>query len=141
MVVSLVLLTVLAVDVGQRLQAAVRHVERHPGRRAAGFAVVMGIVMALLPALGELSTNVADYGEHGDRDAAAADRPVGQDRLPRVRRRPPVLVPGATRVGAQLLLWGVLAVGFAPLADRVLRSDEPAGPRRRPVNACGRLDG
>jgi len=25
-------------------------------------------------------------------------------------------------VGAQLLLWGVLAVGFAPLADRVLRT-------------------
>ena len=25
-------------------------------------------------------------------------------------------------VGAQILLWGVLAVGFAPLADRVLRS-------------------
>ena len=25
-------------------------------------------------------------------------------------------------IGAQMLLWGVLALGFAPLADRVLRS-------------------
>ena len=79
-------------------------------------------------------------GQPVDRDAAAVDRPVREDRVPRVRPRPPVLVPGVLRRRA------APAVGRArrrlrPVGRPGVAHDEPAGPRLRPVNACGRLDG
>ncbi|RZS91570.1 putative cobalt transporter subunit CbtA [Motilibacter rhizosphaerae] len=85
-----------------------------------GYLVVIGVVMAVLPSTGELGANVREYGRH----ATETPQPLrdGGGRI---------VFPGfpaddmfAFRlysVGAQLLLWTVLGVGFAPLAERVLR--------------------
>ena len=87
----------------------------------AGALVVLGVVMALLPPLGELSANVAESGSRLTETPQPLTDPSGK-----------IVFPGfdpdllywfrVYSVGAQLLLWGVLAVGFAPLADRVLRT-------------------
>lgn len=118
-VVSLVVL-ILAVVLGQRLQA---RLGTWNATLVAGAAavVVVGIVMALLPPLGELSINVAESGSRLTETPQPVTDPSGK-----------IVFPGFDpdllywfrlySVGAQVLLWGVLAVGFAPLADRVLRS-------------------
>ena len=103
--------------------------------------VVLGVVMALLPALGELSINVAESGSRLTETPQPLTDPSGK-----------IVYPGFDpdllywfrlySVGAQLLLWGVLAVGFAPLADRVLRSHGNPSQRDlavRHLSACGTL--
>jgi predicted cobalt transporter CbtA len=117
-VVSVVVL-VLAVVLGQRLQARLGTWNATLVAGAAAL-VVVGIVMALLPALGELSPNVAESGSRLTETPQPLTDPSGK-----------IVFPGFDpdllywfrlySVGAQLLLWGVLALGFAPLADRVLR--------------------
>ena len=120
MVVVSVVVLVGAVVLGQRLQA---RLGTWNATLVAGAAavVVLGIVMALLPPLGELSTNVAESGSRLTETPQPLTDPSGK-----------IVFPGFDpdllywfrlySVGAQLLLWGVLAVGFAPLADRVLRN-------------------
>jgi len=120
MVVVSIVVLVLAVVVGQRLQA---RLGTWNATLVAGAAavVVVGVVMALLPPLGELSINVAESGSRLTETPQPLTDPSGK-----------IVFPGFDpdllywfrlySVGAQLLLWGVLAVGFAPLAERVLRS-------------------
>ena len=118
-VVSVVVL-IGAVVLGQRLQERLGTWNAMLVAAAAA-VVVLGIVMALLPPLGELSTNVAESGSRLTETPQPLTDPSGK-----------VVFPGfdpdllywfrVYSVGAQLLLWGVLAVGFAPLADRVLRT-------------------
>ena len=120
MVVVSVVVLVLAVVAGQRLQARLG-TWNATLVAGAGALVVLGVVMALLPPLGELSANVAESGSRLTETPQPLTDPSGK-----------IVFPGFDpdllywfrlySVGAQLLLWGTLAVGFAPLADRVLRT-------------------
>lgn len=84
-----------------------------------GFVVVIGVVMALLPPLGSLSANAGETG------ALLTETPQ-----PLKNASGTIVFPGFDAdllywfrlysVCAQALLWGVIGVGFAPLAERVL---------------------
>lgn len=99
---------------------------------AAGcFAVAIGTVMALLPSLGELPANTAEFGHH------ATETP-----LPLTDGHGRIVYPGFPAdvlfsfrlysVAAQALLWGTIALVFAPLAERVLRPATGPGRVREP---------
>ena len=87
---------------------------------ALGFAVAIGVVMAVLPSLGELSANVQAYGHH------ATETP-----LPLADAHGNIVYPGFPAdvlfsfrlysVLNQVLLWGALGLAFGPMAERVLR--------------------
>jgi hypothetical protein len=135
MVLASVVLLIAAVWLGQRLK------ERFGTWNAAllagaAFVVAAGIVMALLPQLGHLPFNEHTYGNH------ATETP-----LPLTNAKGTIVYPGFPAdvlfnfrlysVAAQLLLWSVIGLIFAPLADRLLApgpasaelrsSPEPAG--------------
>ncbi|SEO88626.1 CbtA family protein [Actinacidiphila rubida] len=94
---------------------------------AAAYVVAIGIVMALLPSLGDLSDNVRLYGHH------ATETP-----LPLTDPRGHIVYPGFPAdvlfgfrlfsVLAQLVLWGAIGLVFAPMAQRLLQP-APAGAR------------
>jgi predicted cobalt transporter CbtA len=118
MVLASVLFLILAVILGQRLRH--RFGTWNASLLAgAAFVVACGVLMALLPAFGELSSNVADYGHH------ATETP-----LPLRNEAGSIVFPGFDAdllyefrlyaVAAQALLWGVLGLVFAPLAERLL---------------------
>ena len=118
MVVCSVVFLVAAVWLGKRLQP--RFGNWNATLLAAGaYVVAIGIVMALLPALGELSANVKEYGHH------ATETP-----LPLTNSKGTIVYPGFPAdvlasfrfysVAAQALLWATLGLGFAPLAERLL---------------------
>jgi Probable cobalt transporter subunit (CbtA) len=126
MVVASVTLLAGAVVVGRRLQA--RWGNWNAVLAAAGlFTVAIGIVMALLPSLGELSANVAQYGHQ------ATETP-----LPLTDASGAIVFPGFPAdvltgfrlysIGAQAILWAAIAVVFAPLAERLLTG---TGTRRK----------
>jgi hypothetical protein len=135
MVVVSIVVLILAVVLGQRLQARLGTWNATLVAGAAAI-VVLGIVMALLPALGELSTNVAESGSRLTETPQPVTDPSGK-----------IVYPGFDAdllyrfrlysVGAQIVLWGVLALGFAPLAERVFQAHgqpsqrEMADPARR----------
>jgi hypothetical protein len=135
MVVVSIVVLILAVVLGQRLQARLGTWNATLVAGAAAI-VVLGIVMALLPALGELSTNVAESGSRLTETPQPMTDPSGK-----------IVYPGFDAdllyrfrlysVGAQIVLWGVLALGFAPLAERVFQAHgqpsqrEMADPVRR----------
>lgn len=87
---------------------------------ALGFAAAIGVVMAVLPALGELSANVREFGHH------ATETP-----LPLTDAKGDIVYPGFPAdvlfsfrlysIAAQAVLWGTLGLAFGPLAERVLR--------------------
>ncbi|GAA2050941.1 CbtA family protein [Catenulispora yoronensis] len=87
---------------------------------AVGFAAAIGIVMAVLPSLGELSANVREFGHH------ASETP-----LPLTDGKGAIVYPGFPAdvlfsfrlysILAQALLWGTLGLAFGPMAERVLR--------------------
>jgi hypothetical protein len=87
---------------------------------ALGFAAVIGVVMAVLPSLGELAANVQVYGHH------ATETP-----LPLTDAKGAILYPGfpadvlfsfrLDSVLNQVILWGTLGLAFGPMAERVLR--------------------
>jgi uncharacterized membrane protein len=87
-----------------------------------GFLVVTGLLMAVLPAFGELASDVAQYGPHMTetpreiRDGQGAILLGGFDADLLYQFR-------LYSVGAALLLWTVLGLAFAPLAERVLSSE------------------
>lgn len=101
-----------------------------------GFAVAIGVVMAILPSLGELSANVHLYGHH------ATETP-----LPLTDAKGNIVYPGFPAdvlfsfrfysVCNQVLLWGTLGLAFGPMAERVLRPAmqraEAAGAGVRPA--------
>lgn len=86
---------------------------------ALGFAVVMGVLMAILPPFGHLAANVAEHGVQPTETPLPLKNPAGV-----------IVYPGFPAdtlfqfrfysVIAQVILWGALALLFGPLAERVL---------------------
>ncbi|WP_326837577.1 CbtA family protein [Amycolatopsis rhabdoformis] len=97
---------------------------------AAAFVVVIGVLMALLPSLGHLSANVAEYG------VQSTETP-----LPLKNAEGAIVYPGFPAdtlfdfrfysVISQLILWATIALVFGPLAERVL-----SGGRKEKVAAA-----
>jgi hypothetical protein len=91
------------------------------------YLAVMGVLFAVLPSPGDLHANVAAYGRHATETPRPLVGPHGHIVFPGF----PADVLAQFRmysVAAQLLLWAVIALTFAPLAERVL---DPAAVRRR----------
>jgi Probable cobalt transporter subunit (CbtA) len=133
MVVVSIVVLLLAVVLGQRMQTRLGTWNATLVAGAAAI-VVLGVVMALLPALGELSTNVAESGSRLTETPQPVTDPSGK-----------IVYPGFDAdllyrfrlysVGAQILLWGVLGLVFAPLAERVFRAH--GAPSQRDLAATG----
>ncbi|WIX83526.1 CbtA family protein [Amycolatopsis carbonis] len=97
---------------------------------AAAFIVVSGVLMALLPSLGHLSANVAEYGVQPTETPLPLKNPAGA-----------IVYPGFPAdtlfefrfysVIAQAILWATIALVFCPLAERVL-----SGGRKEKVAAA-----
>jgi hypothetical protein len=132
MVVCSVLFLVGAVVLGKRL--ASRYGNWNATLLAgAAYVVAIGVLMALLPSLGELSVNVDEFGHH------ATETP-----LPLKNSHGTLVYPGFPAdtlfsfrfysVAAQLLLWAVIGLAFGPLAERVLNP----GPRTAQTPAPAR---
>ncbi|MHA6764130.1 CbtA family protein [Streptacidiphilus sp. PAMC 29251] len=127
MVLCSVLFLIGAVVLGKRLQPRFGNWNATLLALAA-YAVAIGVVMALLPQLGELSANVKEFGHH------ATETP-----LPLTDSKGAIVFPGFPAdtlfsfrfysVAAQLLLWAVIALVFGPMAERLL------SPRREPAEA------
>lgn len=97
----------------------------------AAYAVTVGIVMAVLPSVGELAANVQAYGHH----ATETPQPLRDARGTIVYPGFPADTLATFRLNsviAQAILWGAIAVIFAPLAERALGT---AGARRHHVHA------
>ncbi|GAA2133183.1 CbtA family protein [Kitasatospora kazusensis] len=118
MVLCSIVFLVAAVWLGKRLQA--RFGNWNATLLAVGaYVLAIGVVMALLPSLGELSDNVQEYGHH------ATETP-----LPLTDAKGAIVYPGFPAdtlfsfrfysVAAQLLLWAVLGLVFGPMAERLL---------------------
>lgn len=118
MVLISVVLLVGAVVLGKKLRARLGNWN---ASLAAGiaFLVAIGVVMAILPSLGHLAANVAQFGNH------ATETP-----LPLKNARGAIVYPGFPAdvlfdfrfysLLAQALLWTVLGVAFAPMAAKLL---------------------
>jgi hypothetical protein len=133
MVVASVALVILAVWLGQRLKA--RFGTWNAGLiAAAAFAVLIGAVMAILPQLGHLAVNEHLYGNHGT-----------ETPLPLTNAKGVIVYPGFPAdvlfsfrlysIAAQLILWTVLGLIFAPLADRLLAPGPARAELRSPEAA------
>jgi hypothetical protein len=122
----------LAVYVGQKL--AVRLDSSWNASIICGlsYLTLMAVLFLVLPPLGHLHTNVVEYGRH------ATETP-----LPLTDDQGNIAFPGfpadvlaqfrAYSVAAQLILWGLIGLVFAPLAERVL------DPEHRSATAQGRV--
>jgi hypothetical protein len=131
MVVASIAFGVLAVWLGQRLKARFG-TWNAALLAAAAFAVLIGTVMAILPDLGQLAVNQHLYGNH------ATETP-----LPVTNAKGVIVYPGFPAdvlfnfrlysIAAQLLLWAVIGLIFAPLADRLLAP----GPARAELRQVG----
>jgi predicted cobalt transporter CbtA len=130
MVAASLIFLFLAVLLGKRLQA--RFGNWNASLLAGGaFIVAVGVVMALLPSLGHLSANVAEYGRH------ATETP-----LPLRDSHGTIVYPGFNAdllyrfrlysVAAQLLLWTTIGLAFAPYADRLLSGEKRSRSAARP---------
>ncbi|HEY5148546.1 MAG TPA: CbtA family protein [Mycobacterium sp.] len=112
------LFLVLAVWVGKKLQPRFGNWNATL-IAAGGFIVAIGIVMALLPSLGELAANVTQYGDQ------ATETP-----LPLLDAKGTIIYPGFPAdvlskfrlysIIAQVILWTTMALVFAPMADKLL---------------------
>lgn len=118
MVVCSVAFGVGAVVLGQRLQR--RFGTWNATLIALGaYALAIGVVMALLPQVGELSTNVTADGHH----ATETPLPLTDSKGTIVFRGFPADTLAGFRlysVAAQALLWATIGLVFAPLAERLL---------------------
>jgi hypothetical protein len=133
MVLASVVFGWLAVLFGQRLRPRFG-VWNATLLAGAGFVVAIGVVMAVLPALGELSYNVKEFGHQ------ATETP-----LPLKDKSGAIVFPGFDAdilasfrlysVGAQVILWAAIGLIFAPLADRLLTAPTAAAPAQTPVTA------
>jgi hypothetical protein len=127
LVASSIVFLVLAVLLGKHLKARFGNWNATLIALAA-YAVAVGIVMALMPSLGHLASNVQEYGRH------ATETP-----LPLTDSTGKIVYPGfdADRlyafrlysVGAQVILWGLIGLLFGPMAARLLQ------PKRSSVEA------
>ncbi len=130
MVGASIVLLIVAVAVTRRLQ---HRLGTWTAVLAGGavYLVTVGVVMALLPQLGELSANVAQYGHH----ATETPLPLRDESGTIVFPGFPADVLAGFRlysVIAQAILWGVIGLVFAPLADRLL-TPRPADRAPEPV--------
>ncbi len=118
MVVCSLLFLVLAVLLGRKLQA--RLGTWNASLIAGGaFIVAIGVVMLILPSVGELSTNVAANGHYATETPLPLTDPNGT-----------IVYPGFSAdvlanfrlysVGAQLIMWTTIGLVFAPLAEKLL---------------------
>ncbi|MGF1425248.1 CbtA family protein [Kitasatospora sp. LaBMicrA B282] len=118
MVVCSLVFLVLAVWLGKRLQG--RFGNWNATLIAVGsYVVAIGIVMAVLPSLGELSDNVQEFGHHATETPLPLTDPQGA-----------IVYPGFPAdtlftfrflsVAAQLVLWSTLGLVFGPMAERLL---------------------
>lgn len=115
---SSVLLLGLAVWLGQKLRARFGNWNASLLAGAA-FLAAVGVLLAVLPPVGHLASNLAQYGRHGS-----------ETPLPLTDASGTIVYPGFPAdvlfgfrlysVGAQLLLWTALGLVFAPLAERLL---------------------
>jgi predicted cobalt transporter CbtA len=135
MLLCSVLLAVLAVRLGQLLSP---RLGTWNGTIVAGlgYVVAIGIVMALLPDLGRLHANLAEYGSH----ATETPLPLTDAKGNIVFGGFPADVLAQFRVYsmfAQLLLWGVIGIVFAPMAERIVqdRTKGATGPVEERVPA------
>lgn len=119
MVVCSVAFLVGAVILGKRLAA--RFGNWNATLLALGaFVVAVGVVMLVLPSLGDLAANKREFGNH------ATETP-----LPLTDANGNIVYPGFPAdvlfsfrlysLGAQLLMWTTIGLVFAPMADRVLK--------------------
>lgn len=93
----------------------------------AAFLVAIGIVMAILPSLGKLTTNVQQFGHQ------ATETP-----LPLTNTTGTIVYPGFPAdvlfdfrlysIAAQLILWATIGLAFAPQAERLLNPHRGAVP-------------
>ncbi len=138
MVVGSVVFLVVATLVARRLSA------RLGGWNAAlvggaVYLVLAGILMAVLPSLGELAANVATYGPSATETPQPLRDAAGH-----------LVFPGfdadllysfrLSSVAAQVIMWGLLGLVFGALAERAARSASdtggtPASPRTEPAQA------
>ena len=117
-VAASIVLLIVAVAVGRRLQARLGTWNAALAGGAV-FVVAIGIVLALLPSVGELADNVAIYGHH------ATETP-----LPLRDADGTIVFPGFPAdvlagfrlysILAQVILWGAIALVFGTLAERLL---------------------
>jgi Probable cobalt transporter subunit (CbtA) len=136
MVFSSLLFLALAVWLGKKLQP--RFGTWNATLLAAGaFVVAIGIVMAVLPSLGQLAANAAQYGDQ------ATETP-----LPLLDAKGTIVYPGFPAdvlfkfrlysIIAQLFLWTTIALVFAPMADKLLapltRSTRTSADHTTPVS-------
>jgi hypothetical protein len=118
LVLGSVLAGLLAVWLGQRLAARLGNWNA----TLAGvltFVVLVGLLAALLPATGQLAVNVEQYGRLATETPQPLRNAAGQ-----------IVFPGFDAdllaqfrmysLAAQALLWTVLGLSFAPLAEKVL---------------------
>jgi hypothetical protein len=128
MVLASVLFLVLTVWLGKRLQPRFG-TWNATLLAAAVFVVASAAVMLLLPSFGELSANAAQHSPT-ETPGPLTDS-TGRIVFPGF----PADVLFSFRlysIGAQMLLWGTIALIFAPLAERLL-APEPARPPRTEV--------
>lgn len=129
MVACSLLFLMAAVLVGQRLRPRLGSWNATL-LAAGGFAVAIGVLMAVLPSTGELGSNPQVYGD------VATETP--QPLLDAAGR---LVFPGFPAdllaefrmfsVAAQLILWAAIGLVFAPLAERLLQEAAAARDARR----------
>jgi hypothetical protein len=93
-----------------------------------GYVAVIAILFLILPPLGHLHANVAEYGKQATETPLPLYGPDGKT----------IVFPGfpadvlaqfrTYSMAAQVILWGLIALTFAPLAERVL---DPEGVKAR----------
>jgi hypothetical protein len=118
MVGASIALLLLAVWLGQRLKPRFGNWN---ATMLAGLAcaVALGVVMVVLPDIGHLPANVAEYGRHSTETPLPLRNAQGQ-----------IVYPGFPAdllfkfrlysVAAQAILWTAMGLSFAPLAERLL---------------------
>lgn len=118
LVASSCLLLFLAVYFGQKLTARYS-TWTSSVLMGIGYLAAVGLVMAFLPEFGHLHANVVEYG----RQATETPLPLKDSNGTIVFPGFPADVLAQFRfysVTAQVLMWGVIALVFAPLAERVV---------------------
>ncbi|MFD3401318.1 CbtA family protein [Kribbella sp. NPDC058693] len=98
----------------------------------AAYVVIIGVLMAVLPSVGQLAANVEEYGRH------ATETP-----LPLTDDKGNIVFPGFDAdtlyrfrlysVAAQVLLWGAIGLIFGPLAERLLQPRKARTEQAEPV--------
>lgn len=133
MVLCSVVLLVAAVWLGKRLRARFGNWNATL-LAVGGYVVAIGVIMAVLPSVGQLASDVQSYGRH------ATETP-----LPLIGAKGTIVYPGFPAdvlfsfrfcsVAAQLLLWATLGLVFAPMAERLLDPGARAARKPAPVRS------